>query len=99
MQVAAVNPVSANRESVDSATVEHERSIYVAQAAESGKPEAIQHKIAEGRLEKFFKENCLSEQDYVKNPDQTISEYTQEVAKQLGGKIAINSFVRFSLGE
>lgn len=99
MQVAAVNPVSANRESVDRATVEHERSIYVAQAAESGKPEAIQHKIAEGRLEKFFKENCLSEQDYVKNPDQTISEYTQEVAKQLGGKIAINSFVRFSLGE
>ncbi len=98
MQVAAISPVAANREGVPADAVEHERAIYVAQAAESGKPENIQQKMAEGRLEKFFKENCLTEQDYVKNPDQTIAQYTDEVAKQLGGSIKIVDFVRFALG-
>ncbi len=99
MQVAAAAPVAANREAVDPAVVEHEKSIYVAQAAESGKPEAIQEKIATGRLEKFFKENTLTEQAYVKNPDQSVAEYTAEVAKKLGGTIAIVDFKRFVLGE
>ncbi|MDY3129444.1 MAG: translation elongation factor Ts [Berryella intestinalis] len=98
MQVAAISPVAANREGVPADAVEHERAIYVAQAAESGKPENIQQKMAEGRLEKFFKENCLTEQDYVKNPDQTIAQYTDEVAKQLGGSIKVVDFVRFALG-
>lgn len=98
MQVAAISPVAANREGVPADAVEHERAIYVAQAAESGKPENIQQKMAEGRLEKFFKENCLTEQDYVKNPDQTIAQYTDEVAKQLGGSIKVADFVRFALG-
>ena len=98
MQVAAISPVAANREGVPADAVEHERAIYVAQAAESGKPENIQQKMAEGRLEKFFKENCLTEQDYVKNPDQTIAQYTDEVAKQLGGSIKVVGFVRFALG-
>lgn len=99
MQVAAVAPVAANREAVDPAVVEHEMSIYKAQAAESGKPENIQVKIAEGRLEKFFKENCLTEQDFVKNPDQTITEYVDGVAKELGGSIKIVGFERFVMGE
>lgn len=98
MQVAAISPVAADREGVPADAVEHERAIYVAQAAESGKPENIQQKMAEGRLEKFFKENCLTEQDYVKNPDQTIAQYTDEVAKQLGGSIKVVDFVRFALG-
>ncbi len=98
MQVAAISPVAANREGVPADAVEHERAIYVAQAAESGKPENIQQKMAEGRLEKFFKENCLTEQDYVKNPDQTIAQYTDEVAKRLGGSIKVVGFVRFALG-
>ena len=79
--------------------VEHEMSIYKAQAAESGKPEAIQEKIATGRLEKFYKENCLTEQEFVKNSDQTIQQYTDATAKQLGGTIKIANFVRFALGE
>ncbi len=99
MQVAAACPVAANRDAVDPAVVEHEKSIYMAQAAESGKPEAIQEKMATGRLEKFFKENTLTEQAYVKNPDQSVSEYTAEVAKNLGGEIKIVNFTRFVLGD
>ncbi len=99
MQVAAANPVAARRDSVDPATVEHEMSIYKAQAAESGKPENIQEKIATGRMEKFYKENCLTEQPFVKNPDQNITQYTEEVAKSLGTSIEIVNFTRFMLGE
>lgn len=99
MQVAALNPVSATRADVPADVVEHEKEIYKAQAAESGKPEAIQEKMAEGRLEKFYKENCLTEQGFVKNPDQTVAQYADACAKELGGKIAITGFVRFALGE
>ena len=99
MQVAAAAPVAANREAVDPAIVEHEKAIYMAQAAESGKPEAIQEKMATGRLEKFFKENTLTEQAFVKNPDQSVADYTAEVAKSLGGDIKITGFKRFVLGE
>lgn len=99
MQVAAASPVAARRDSVPAETIEHEMSIYKAQAAESGKPEAIQEKIATGRLEKFYKENCLTEQEFVKNPDQTVSQYTDEVAKNLGDTIEIVNFTRFMLGE
>ena len=99
MQVAAIPAVAANREQVPAEVVEHEMSIYKAQAAESGKPEAIQEKIATGRLEKFYKENCLTEQEFVKNSDQTIQQYTDATAKQLGGTIKVANFVRFALGE
>ena len=98
MQVAAAAPVAANRESVSPDVVEHEKAIYMAQAAESGKPEAIQEKMAHGRLEKFFKENTLTEQAFVKNPDQSVADYTADVAKGLGGTIAIKGFQRFVLG-
>ena len=98
MQVAAAAPVAATRESVDPAIVEHEKAIYMAQAAESGKPEAIQEKMATSRLEKFFKESTLTEQPFVKNPDQSVSEYAAEVAKNLGGEIKIVDFKRFVLG-
>lgn len=99
MQVAAAAPVALDRDSVDASTVEHELSIYKAQAAESGKPENIQEKMAQGRLEKYYKENCLTEQEYVKNPDQTVSQYVDAVAKELGTTIKIAGFTRFVLGE
>ena len=99
MQVAAVNPVAATRDAVPADVVEHEKAIYMAQAAESGKPENIQEKMATGRLEKFFKENCLTEQAFVKNPDQTVAQYVEECAKALGGTVAVKGFVRFALGE
>lgn len=99
MQVAAIAPIAANREDVDPAVVEHEMGIYKAQAAESGKPENIQEKIATGRLEKFFKEQCLTEQAFVKDSDKTVTEYVNSVAKTLGGTIKVKSFTRCALGE
>lgn len=99
MQVAAASPVAATRESVDPAIIEHEMSIYKAQAAESGKPENIQEKIATGRMEKFYKESCLTEQAFVKDPDQSVNQYTAAVAKQLATTIEIVDFTRFMLGE
>lgn len=99
MQVAAASPVAATRESVDPAIIEHEMSIYKAQAAESGKPENIQEKIATGRMEKFYKESCLTEQAFVKDPDQSVNQYTAAVAKQLGTTIEIVDFTCFMLGE
>ena len=99
MQVAAASPVSATRESVPAEVVAHETEIYKAQAAESGKPENIQEKIATGRLEKFYKESCLTEQAFVKNPDQSVTDYVNEVAKKLGGTIKVTGFKRFMLGE
>lgn len=99
MQVAAISPVSATRESVPADVAQHEMEIYKAQAAESGKPENIQEKIAEGRMEKFYKENCLAEQDFVKDGDITVKQYVENCAKELGGTIAIKGFIRCALGE
>ena len=99
MQVAAIAPVAANRDAVPADVVAHELEIYKAQAAESGKPAAIQEKIALGRMEKFYKENCLTEQDYVKDSEQTIQQYTDATAKELGGSIKVTGFARFVLGE
>ncbi|TJW09790.1 translation elongation factor Ts [Parvibacter caecicola] len=99
MQVAAINPVSCTREDVPADVAAHEMAIYKAQAAESGKPEAIQERMAQGRMDKFYKENCLTEQTFVKNPDVTVSQYTDATAKELGGTIKVTSFIRFQLGE
>ena len=98
MQVAAMNPVAATREAVPAETVAHELAIYKAQAAESGKPEAIQERMAQGRMEKFYKEQCLTEQVFVKNNEQTVNQYVAACAKALGGKLAVRDFVRFQLG-
>ena len=99
MQVAAAGAICARREDVPAETIEHEMSIYQAQAAESGKPEAIQKKIAEGRLNKFFAESVLTEQSFIKDGDVTIRQYADKVAKELGDTIEIISFDRFTFGE
>ncbi len=98
MQVAAAQPLFTTRDDAPADVVEHELSIYKAQAAESGKPEAIQEKIAQGRLEKYFKEVALVEQPFVKNPDVTVSQYAAETAKAIGDTIVIAGFTRFVLG-
>ncbi|MGI6216245.1 MAG: translation elongation factor Ts [Coriobacteriales bacterium] len=99
MQVAAMNPVSVSRDTVPDDVKAHEMEIYKAQAAESGKPENIQEKIATGRMEKFYKENCLLEEAFVKDNDKTVGQLMGEVAKAVGDTIDVNSFVRFVLGE
>lgn len=99
MQIAATNPVSLDKGSVPEDIREHEFEIYKAQAAESGKPENIQEKIATGRMEKFYKENCLVEQDFVKDPDTTVGAYIAKCAKEIGDDIKVVSFARIELGE
>ena len=99
MQVAATKPLCAVREDMNPEVVEHELTIYREQAAASGKPEAIQEKMSQGRVEKFYKENTLVDQEFVKNPDVTISQYVASVAKAVGDTIAVKGFDIFVLGE
>jgi len=99
MQIAAAAPISVNRDEVPADVVAHEMEIYKAQAAESGKPEQIQEKIATGRLEKYYKEVCLLEQAFVKDPDVTVKQYVHSTAKTLGTEITVVRFERFVLGE
>ena len=99
MQIAATAPVAASRDDVPAETVEHELSIYKAQAAESGKPEAIQERMAQGRLEKYFKEFVLTEQEFVKDSSVTIDALAKKTSKDLGDDIKVKSFVLYRFGE
>jgi len=99
MQVAAANPAYVKREDVPEEVQEKEKHIYRVQALESGKPEKIVDKIAEGKMGKFFQEVCLTEQSFIKNPDITIKDLLEELIVKMGEKIIINRFVRFQLGE
>lgn len=99
MQVCSMTPISATRDDVPQDVVEHEKEIYKAQAAESGKPEEIQEKMAEGRLNKFYKEQCLTEQEFWKESNVSVQKYVDGVASKLGGTIKITGFVRYELGE
>ena len=99
LQVAAVAPICATRDQVPTETVEHEKQIYMAQAAESGKPEAIQEKMAVGRLEKFYKQSVLTEQEFIKDSSLTIKKYAEQVSKELGDTITVVAFDRLVRGE
>lgn len=99
MQITASNPSYIRREDVPSEVFEREMAIYRNQARESGKPEKILDKIAEGKLEKFYQEVCLMEQSFIKNTDITIKELLEELVAKLGENIVIRRFVRFQLGE
>jgi elongation factor Ts len=99
MQVAAAAPIAVRREEVPADVVTYELGIYKAQAAETGKPEAIQEKIAEGRLEKYYKEFCLLEQAFVKNPDISVKQHAEQVGKEVGAALGIVRFERLVLGE
>jgi len=99
MHVAAANPVCVRREEMPAEVVEKEKEIYRAQAKETGKPDKVIEKIVEGKLDKFFKDSCLLEQAYVKNPDITISDYLNDTIAQTGESITIRRFSRFVLGE
>jgi elongation factor Ts len=99
MQIAAATPQYVSREAVPGDVIEHELSIYKAQAAESGKPEAIQEKMAVGRLEKFYKEVVLPEQVFVKDQDLTVAAYLARVSKEIGDELSLVGFTRWVLGE
>ena len=99
MHIAASQPLAVDREGIPADAVERERAIYLEQAKNEGKPEHIAEKIVVGRLEKFYQENCLMEQVFVKNPDQTIGELVTEITAKIGEKITVRRFERFVLGE
>ena len=99
MQITASNPLYVKREDIPQEHLDREKAIYRNQALESGKPEKIVDKIAEGKLEKFYQEVCLVEQSFIKNPDLTIKDLLEELLVKTGEKIVINRFVRFQLGE
>ena len=99
LQVAAAAPICAVREDVPADIVAHEKEIYIAQAAESGKSEAIQEKMAIGRLEKFYKGSVLNEQEFIKDSSLTIKKYAEQVSKELGDTIKVVAFDRLVRGE
>ncbi|MBQ5759462.1 MAG: translation elongation factor Ts [Schwartzia sp.] len=99
MQIAAANPTCIRREEVDAAAIDHEREVLRQQALNEGKPEKIVEKMVEGRLEKYYKEVCLMEQPFVKDPDKTIEQLVKEKIAKIGEKISIRRFTRYQLGE
>ena len=99
MHIAATNPLGLRAEDVPEETVQREREIYQAQALETGKPENVITKIVDGKMNKFFKENCLLNQPYVRQPDLTVVDVLNELIAKIGENITIRRFVRFQAGE
>jgi len=99
MHVAATNPVGIRPEDVSEEIIAKEKEIYRGQVLEMGKPEKIADKIVEGKLQKYFKENCLMDQAYVRNPDMTVADLLNEMIAKIGENILIKRFVRFKIGE
>ena len=99
MHIAASNPMSINREEIPNDILVREKEIYADQARQSGKPEDIIEKMTEGRLNKFYQENVLMEQIFVKDPDKTVSDLITETVAKLGENILVSRFSRFQLGE
>ncbi|SHJ57912.1 elongation factor Ts [Anaerobranca californiensis DSM 14826] len=99
MQIAAANPLYIRREEVPEEVVNKEKEILMAQAINEGKPANIAEKMVAGRIDKYFKEVCLLEQPFIKNPDQTIQELLNEKIAKIGENITVRRFVRFTLGE
>ncbi|WP_298820547.1 translation elongation factor Ts [uncultured Roseibium sp.] len=99
MHVAATSPLALSTDELDPAVVERERTVFSEQARESGKPENIIEKMVEGRLRKFYEEVTLVKQAFVINPDQTVEQAVEALAKELGTDVKLSGFVRFALGE
>ena len=103
LQVAAMNPAYLNRAAVPAEVIENEKSIMMAQMAEdpkmASKPEQVRAKIVEGKVGKYYSENCLLEQAFVKDDKLSVQQYIDASAKELGGKIAVVEYVRFERGE
>ena len=99
MHIAAANPAYLDRTQVPAAELEHEKEVLSEQAKNEGKPEKIIEKMVAGRIEKYYKEVCLMEQPFVKDPDKTISDLITESIAKIGENISIRRFTRYQLGE
>ncbi len=103
LQIAAMNPSYLNRDAVPAEVLENEKKIMLAQMAEdpkmANKPEQVKVKIVEGKVGKYYSENCLLEQTFVKDDEKTVQKYVDGVAKALGGTIKVVDYIRFERGE
>lgn len=99
MHIAATNPLFLSKEDIPQENIEKEKSILKAQALNEGKPEKIIEKMVEGRIKKYYKEVCLLEQPFVKDPDKTIEDIIKEKIVKIGENIKVRRFVRYQMGE
>ena len=99
MQIAATNPIALDKNSVSHEVISKEKEIYTEQAKSSGKPDNIIEKMVDGRLSKFYQENCLMEQAYIKDSEKKISDILTETIATLGENITISRYTRFAVGE
>lgn len=99
MQIAATNPISLDKDSISADLIAKEKEIYTDQAKSSGKPDIIIEKMVDGKLSKFFQENCLMEQTYIKDSDKKVLDLMTETIATLGENITISQFNRFAVGE
>src|SRR5271156_1681869 len=99
MHIAALDPRFLRREEVTQETLDREREIYKEQAKQTGKPEAVIEKIVTGKMEKFYEENCLYEQHFIKDEGMTVKELIDHTIAKIGENIAIRRFARFKVGE
>jgi len=99
LHIAAMAPRWISREDVPQEIIEEEKEIYRKRALDEGKPERVIEKIVEGRLNNFFKENCLLEQPFIKDEDKTVGDVIKEAIAKLGENIVVRRFVRWELGE
>lgn len=99
MQVAASNPLYVKREEVPASVIDAEKEILRTQALNEGKPEKIVDRMVEGRIEKYYKQNCLMEQAFIKDPDKTIELLLNEKIAKIGENLSIRRFARFEVGE
>ena len=99
MQIAATNPIALSREKVPQKVINREKEIYSEQAKSSEKPDNIIKKMVEGKLNKFYQENCLLEQNFIKDPDKILQDIITETIATLGENIIVNRYIRFAIGE
>ena len=99
MQIAATNPLAIDRKGVSESILKREKDIYIEQAKSSGKPDDIIEKMVNGRLNKFYQENCLMEQVFIKDPDKRVQDLVTECIAMLGENISISRYIRFAIGE
>ncbi len=99
MQIAATNPIAIIREDIPDSVITREKDIYTEQAKATGKPDNVVEKITDGKLNKFFQENCLMEQVYIKDSDKKIKDLVTETIATLGENITLNRYSRFAVGE
>jgi len=98
MHITASRPLGIQREDISEDVIQREEQIYRAQAQETGKPENILDKIVHGKMEKFYKESCLLEQQYIRDPDITVQDFIHDMVSKSGESIVVRRFVRYQLG-